>query len=215
MLQELAKFDIQNLQTLNALVGLSALKTVVELWHANEANANEGFWQATLQNHAFVLSQIFATPTIFIQGKAYVGGKILPNSQGKVTDFLLANAVTKNVMIIEIKTPATRLIGGKYRGVYCPSSDLTGPVIQVLDQRYTLQTEFHTVGRTYKDQIDVFAPQCVVLAGHAERELVDDERKKAFELFRRGLGNVQVVTYDEIFHKTQQLIAALEGTLER
>lgn len=215
MLHQLTNFDLQDLQRLNALVGLSALKNVVDVWHANETNDDEDFWQDTLQKHAFVLSQIFVTPTIIIQAKAYVGGKNVANTHGKIADFLAGNTITKNATIIEIKTPATRLIGSKYRGTYSPSPELTGPVIQVLDQRYALQTDFLSTRRTFEDGIDVFAPQCVILAGHAQRELVSDEKMKAFELFRRNLRDVQVITFDELFQKAQQLIETFEGTIEQ
>jgi Domain of unknown function (DUF4263) len=41
----------------------------------------------------------------------------------------------------------------------------------------------------------------VLLIGDGERELLDPERRRAFELFRSTLKDVEVITYDELFKK--------------
>jgi hypothetical protein len=196
------------------LVGLSALKGVLAIWEENQSNSNEEFWQRTLQQHVFVLSQVFAFPTLVIRGKAYIGGKSIENTGGHLADFLSANSITRNAVIIEIKTPKTDLLGSKYRGdVYSPSAELSGAVVQAVNYRYSLMTDFLSIRRDHEDQIDVFSPHCLVIAGHTGRELRGKHQMKSFEMFRSGLKDVMVVTYDELFEKTRQLISALEGSV--
>jgi hypothetical protein len=216
VLQRLEQLDVDTLQRLNSLVGITSLKAVLQRWEENQRNGNEEFWQQTLEQNAFVLSQVFSFPVFIIRGKAYVGGKAIDNTGGHLADFLAANPFTKNAVIVEIKTPETRLLGSRYRGdVYSPSEDLSGAVVQVLNYRYSLTTEFLSVRRNYEGVFDVFSPHCLVIAGHAERQLKTDDHCKSFELIRSGLKDVVVLTYDELFAKTRLLVEALEGPANR
>ena len=60
-------------------------------------------------------------------------------------------------------------------------------------------------------------PQCIVILGNAGREFADDNpqttkyKRESFDLFRNGSKEVQVITYDELFHKIKVLIDLLEG----
>ena len=46
---------------------------------------------------------------------SFVGGKIVKNVDGKIVDYLYRNDLTKNVALIEIKTPETKLLENEYR----------------------------------------------------------------------------------------------------
>lgn len=208
----LADLDITTLQRLNSLVGITSLKSVLSLWENNESNDNEEFWQKTLSDNAFVLSQVFSFPLVIIKDKAYIGGKIVDNTKGHLVDFLAANSITKNSAIIEIKTPKTKLLGKKYRAdIYSASEELSGAVIQVLNYRYSLSTDFLSVRRGYAELFDVVSPQCLIIAGHLKGQLTSDDHQRSFELMRNSLKDVLILTYDELFEKIRQLIAALEG----
>jgi hypothetical protein len=210
--QRLEDLDISTLQRLNSLVGITSLKAVLSLWESNEANDDEEFWQKTLSENAFVLSQVFSFPLVIIEDKAYVGGKIVDNSRGHLADFLAANSLTKNSAIIEIKTPQTKLLGKKYRAdIYSASEELSGAIIQVLNYRYSLSTDFLSIRRKYEDMFDVFSPHCLVIAGHLSNQLTSEDHRRSFELIRNNLKDVLVLTYDELFGKIKQLIDALEG----
>lgn len=98
------------------------LVAVLDVWNAHQTNTNEEFWQQTFNEHSYVLSQVFAVPVVFIQEKAYMGGTMLDRSGGKYLDYLFAAEVSSEVLLVEIKTPTARLLGGEYRsGVYGPS----------------------------------------------------------------------------------------------
>jgi hypothetical protein len=130
-----------------------------------------------------------------------------------IVDFLAANHLTRNAVLIEIKTPNTKLLGGKYRdgGIYGASDELSGAVAQVLSYRHSLNREFDRIGRDYREQLEAFSPQCLVVAGHAARDLAP-ERLQSFELFRDAVaGTVTGITYDELFGKVRALIEVLEG----
>ncbi|MGB2986902.1 MAG: Shedu anti-phage system protein SduA domain-containing protein, partial [Phycisphaerae bacterium] len=128
------------LQTLNAVAGLESLKRALNTWDENTDSTVEEFWQQTLTEHSFVLEQVFCWPTTIVKGKAYVGGKSVLNTGGNIVDFLVKNYLTNNAALVEIKTPGTRLLGRLYRsGVYNPSDELSGSLMQVLNYRASLQ----------------------------------------------------------------------------
>ncbi|HCH6231655.1 Shedu anti-phage system protein SduA domain-containing protein [Vibrio parahaemolyticus] len=91
-----------------------------------------------------------------------------------------------------------------YRGaVYSASKDLAGSVCQVLDQRYHLQQNIANIkvnSRMY--DIESYAISCVLIIGTLPE---DEDMKKSFEIYRRNSKDVQIVTFDELLLKLNQL----------
>lgn len=189
-----------------------SMRAALNLWQTNRQNADEEFWQQTLAANPLLLSQIFATPVISLRGKAYVGGKGIENSQGKVTDFLVANRLSENVALIEIKTPKARLLGPEYRaGVYAVSPDLSDAIVQVATQRDALLKEYYALSAKSETSFAAFSPHGFVIAGDFQGELTSPSQRQSFELFRQGLRDVQIVTFDELFARLEALLQSLQG----
>jgi len=202
--------EVQALPGLNALVGLANLRSLMKTWTQNISNGEEEFWQDLLARHSFVLSQLFAYPVVLIKDKAYVGGKTLENIGGNVVDFLLRAETTGAAVLIEIKTPQTRLLAPQYRtGVFPPSNDVNGAISQVLENSETWLTDFHSL-KGKEEELSAARPHCLIIVGNAN-ELTDDARKRSFERFRDRLHGVRLVTFDEVFSRIEDLISLLEG----
>ena len=72
-------------------------------------------------------------PCALYEAQAYVGGKTIDNHNGSALDFLYQNKLTNNVVLVEIKTPVTKLLGRQYRArSYSMSDELSGGIAQVL-----------------------------------------------------------------------------------
>ena len=156
--------------------------------------------------------QVFSWPTTIVKGKAYIGGKSVLNVGGNIVDFLMKNRLTQNAALIEIKAPVTPMVGSEYRnGVYNLSSDLSGAVMQILHYKHSLQEQYLALTRGQTDLFDSFNPQCAMLIGNAKQQLNHQDKMKSFELFRHQLQGVIIITYDELFAKTEQLIMLLEA----
>jgi len=178
---------------------------ILAIWESNSSNSLEAFWQSTFRDHAYALSQAFSVPMILIGEGTYVGGMTVDRKNAKFADFLYSHESSKEAMLIEIKTPATTLLGNKYRGTYQPSKELNGAVMQALDYRRSLAVDHGhsvTVGTEYK--LEAFSPRCMVLIGNGE-DLDSDKKRTAFEMYRANLRDVEVVTYDELFRKLETL----------
>jgi hypothetical protein len=188
-------------------IGQSAKKVVdiLRTWENNKINSDEGFWQTAFTENSYVLSQVFAVPLIFIKDKSYIGGMNIDNKEARFVDYLYSIKSSKEAVLMEIKTPMTSLLGPKYRGIYKPSGDLTGAVIQVLEYRIKLNDNLKNIinGTTY--DIRAFDPRCAVIIGNGRQQLNDETKRRSFELFRNNLKDVEVVTYDELFGKVEIL----------
>lgn len=207
-IDQLAAVSHNNLQHLTALAGIAKLQSAIDTWRANENNADEEFWQQLLIEHQFIMENLFAFPIAIVAQKAYVGGKQLDNKGANLLDYLLKNELTSNAIILEIKTPRTHLLGSEYRdGLYNPSKELTGAVLQALDYRMSFtQTSF--MFKAQGSDVDAAEPPCFVIAGHTA-QLDMPEKKKSFELFRRQFRGVQLNTFDELFARADKQLKLL------
>jgi hypothetical protein len=213
IIDSLKRLDINNLQKLNALIGLSHLQNILDLWNKNQDNADEEFWQKMLTENSFVLSQVFSVPVIMFEGKVYMGGKGFSNTGGKVIDFLYANQLTKNTALIEIKTPKTKILGSRYRDdVYAPSPEISGALIQIANYRNILLKKFDSIkSESSKKDIEAFNPLCLLIVGNMQKEFSDVTQQHSFELFRQNQREVQIITFDELFTKIKMLVDLIEG----
>jgi hypothetical protein len=191
------------------LLWLKGMQEALDLWQTERRNPDEEFWHEFFREHFFLLAQLASGPVLLTGDKAYLGGKRIDNTGGKVADFLLSNKVTDAISIVEIKTPSTRLVQrGSYRsGVFAPSTDLTGAIAQVQAYKRSLLTDLHALAPSLSG--DAYDPPCFVIAGDVETQLATTDERMSFELFRRGLKEVTVVSYDELIERARTLVRVL------
>ncbi len=212
----LASLGSAALRGLSAAASLSTLKQALQIWQTDKENGAEEYWQQMLAAHSFVLEQVFSWPATIVKDKAYVGGKSINNAGGSIVDFLTKNDITANAALVEIKTPVTPLLGRRYRnGVYIPSDDLTGSVMQVLNYKHTLLGDAHALLGARADSLRAIEPRCVVIAGSTSQFGDCDDKVKSFELFRAQLTGVSVIAFDELFGKVQRLVDLIESGSRR
>ncbi|BDG09197.1 hypothetical protein AMPC_23100 [Anaeromyxobacter paludicola] len=199
-------------------MGHSAARIIqlLSTWDVNRQNADELFWQATFKEQTYALSQVFAVPLVFIQDNAYVGGMSIDRKNAKLLDYLFSAEFSREAVLVELKTPMTRLLAAEYRtGVHPPSADLAGAVVQALTYRNHLMRELTFVLGDRGPKVTAFAPKCVVVAGTGTAELDTDAKRRSFELFRSNCSkDVEIVTYDELFRKLE-VLANLFGLKRR
>ncbi|HYI80579.1 MAG TPA: Shedu immune nuclease family protein [Thermoleophilaceae bacterium] len=203
---ELAKalraLDPESRVSLGRSVDVSKLDAFLDEWDANGENDDEGYWQDLLARNAWVFSQLTGSPVVLLQERAYVGGKGISNTGGGMVDYLLANTLTENVSLVEIKTPGASLCHAQYRssGSYVLGKDLVGGVVQVLGYRDTFLNEIGSL-RQGSDTYQAYNPQCYVVVGRIA-SLPDGDAKRSFELFR-GAQSVHILAFDEVRARLQ------------
>lgn len=206
----LSGLEDDSLQSLSASLSVERLKRAAAELESNLSNGSEHYWQVFFEDNAWIISQIMSVPCALYQSQAYVGGKSFGNSCGNLPDFLYENKLTRNLAIVEIKTPQTPLLGVQYRGQsYSVSKELSGAITQVLSYRHSLLEEFAHLRLTSGDPVEAFSPQCVVVIGNSLELLGERNKLGSFENFRSCLSGVSVFTYDELLIKLRDLIALL------
>jgi hypothetical protein len=202
------------LPSVSALLNLIALERALGEWRSNETNGDESYWQDFFARHAGVLSHVLAYPIVIIGERAYVGGKRLDNRGGKEVDFLAKATQTNGVVLIEIKTPTTDLLGAKYRSVFPLSVELNGAASQVLHYRQRFTREFANLSLDTRTPLTLGEPRCIVIAGNAAAELETQLKRDAFELLREKMNRLTVITFDELFARVEQSVGVNKKAAE-
>jgi Domain of unknown function (DUF4263) len=162
--------------------------------------------QSFFTDNHWILSNILSMPVVLLGDKVYVGGKSIQNRGGKEADFLFKNKLTKNVFIIEIKTPLKRIIDSDdpYRkpDVFGIGKEVTGGLVQALDQKDNLQKEFYALAKG--SEFISFNPKVVLIIGTIKS--LTKQQLKSFELFRSSIRDVEVITYDELLKRTDLIL---------
>jgi len=190
---------------------LGEFKTLMKI--STDSDATEKKWQGFLNMHSWIFSHIFSFPIILFEDEAFVGGKNISNKNGKVTDFLIKNNLTDNVAFVEIKTHKTELIkkGKSYRGndVFAMSPDLSGAISQVLNQRDNFQKHFATLKMDTEEDFETFNSKCVVLMGKIKD--LEVKQIRSFELIRGNSKDVEIITFDELQNRIENIQKLIEG----
>jgi hypothetical protein len=205
--------EIEAQKILNTLVGVNKLKDIFKTWKENQKNSDEKFWQKLLEENSLILGQIFSIPVVILQSRAYVGGSGINGTGGNIVDFLLVNKLTKNTALIEIKTPNDQLLSkvSYSNKAYSLSTRLCKYLNQLEIYKDSLTKDYNTLSSNSHQDFNVFKPVCILIIGHAQNELIDNDKKKCFEFERSRNKDIQIITYDELFEKIKILVELLES----
>jgi len=210
--RKLAQAHPKELIKLQHDIELITLEALIEKIEAKISKGSpEADWQAFFSENHFILSLAFGLPVLAIGEQIAVGGMAIDRKGEKYADFLHKNNFTDNLTLIEIKTSKARLLGKEYRGgVFPPATELSGAVSQVLDQRYQLQKGLIGIkDRSRRYDLESYSIKCMVVIGLMPTNV---DEKKSFELYRNGLNDVLIVTFDELLVKLKHLYEFLQAT---
>ena len=135
--------------------------------------------------------------------KAYVGGKSVENLRGNICDFLYQNKISNNVIIIEIKTPKTKIIQDKYRNTFSLSYEMSGAINQVINYKDSLMKAYNSLNSNGSKEFSAFNPKCVVVIGSISS--LSSNQVACFENYRNCLNNIEIITYDEILTRLKDI----------
>jgi len=165
----------------------------------------EARWQGLFNDNPFILNLAFGYPVIKIQDQAHVGGQRLTGAGDTITDFMVKNGISNNAALFEIKTPSSPLLNKTpYRGqLYTPSSDLSGAINQMLDQKSEFQKDIARIKETSRIySLESYAVHGVLVIGTTPEGL---DQQKSFELYRGNSKDITIITFDELLKKLKLL----------
>lgn len=200
--------EIKNIETVFAI---TKIHSSVTTWEADLNNGDEEFWQRRFTENPWILAQAISFPVILFKDKAYVGGKTIMNCNGNIIDYLYKNKMTENSVLIEIKTPTTKILGAKYRGnSFSMSTDLTGGISQLHSYRDSLMRESHDLLSKTPEDLRIYYPKCLLVIGSFKSEMDSEDKIKAFENFRSQQMNMEIITFDEILERIKAIVTILK-----
>lgn len=172
----------------------------------------EGVWQKFFESDPILLAFSFGYPLTFVNKHPYVGGMDLSGRGENIGDFLYKNSVNNNAALIEIKKPQTPLMRAYRTSALAPHQELSGGVVQALNQKRELMLAFphhKMTNHLYGDrEVNAFDIDCVLVVGTMPTE---EAEKTSFQLYRKNSHGVQIVTFDEVLSKLKQLLGYLTG----
>ena len=198
----------ETLISTKAEIDLVYIEDIIEEYKINLKQKTDTFsleekWHQFFKKHSWIFSQIFSFPAIFLDDKVNVGGHNIGGSKDKIVDFLYRNKINKNIAFIEIKTHLTQLVlNSEYRNnIYPISNQLTGAIVQVLDQKNNLLKNYHSIIGNEADSLNSI---CVVIAGDTNK-FTKEGQDSSFELFRWSNKDVLIIPFNELLEKLENL----------
>lgn len=219
--KQIATEQPQSFGKLREELELVTLEVLIENFEKNlkgKAASSEPAWQQFFRDNTFALKQIFASPVAFYGEQLHLRHPDMHGAGGQIADFVLANTLTRSMVVVEIKTPATALIvKTAYRGkssaeVYPPDKELSGAIAQLQAQMESARTDFDDiVGRTSSaEPIDTKVVRGAVIAGRLDA--LEQLRKDSFVRYRNGLHGIEVITFDEVLDRLIALQTMLKDS---
>ncbi|MUM17040.1 DUF4263 domain-containing protein [Mycobacterium sp. CBMA271] len=209
MAAEAPRAAVENPQAFGKLrqdIELVALEVLIEQYERGlhgPMSKDEGHWQEFFATNTFALQQLFAAPLALYGSQLALAIPSMFGRGGRVADFVLVNTLTRSAVVVEIKTPASKLLGLRYRGsdgakVYPPHRDLSGAVAQLQAQMESVVTDFPSlVGKTpHAEPIETASVRGAVIVGSLAS--LTAEELQSFVRYRNGLHAVEVLTFDEV-----------------
>jgi len=207
---ELALLGGQSLANLRNAAGIANLQAALSEWSKLDT-ADELAWQGFFKRNEWILAQAFAQPVILFRSGATVRPESLERADRQIVDYVYTNALTKNLALVEIKTPDSRLLAAKpYRdsGIFRPAGELVGSVAQICSYRHNVKRYARTLLEPHMRAALRADPQCVVVVGSLA-QLDERHKLESFEQYRRELRNVQIVTFDELRTRAESILGLL------
>lgn len=202
--EELAKLGQDQAVKINDLIFHARIRRALKSWDENQNNSNEERWQKFFTARPWILALVCPEPIVIMQSKMYVGGANASSSGGKNVDYAYINKNTNNTALVEIKNPVAKLLASEYRGIYPPSRELAGAVVQVQNYKYQMLKSLPALKEDY-GAFDVVNIPTYVITGNTT-ELTSDIHKRSFELYRKTLSGTIVLTFDEVFQRLRLLL---------
>lgn len=196
---------------------LSGRKEGLEVFQ-NELGHSTGWKEADWQKYFECNTWIFGYGLSYkflkiLNREAHVSNTNVTGNHDVIGDFLLAdNCFT---VLVELKRPDTPLFEDDVNrsGSWKLSTDLTYAVSQILEQKAVWQIksqtqQFDKTGALIKQK--TFDPKSILIIGHSEQfggtSQVQQIKAKTFELYRRNLKDIEILTYDELCDRADFIV---------
>lgn len=187
-----------------------------------EISKDESLWQSFFENNIWIfgygLQYIINVPLENKKLEQVVDGFDIVH-RGKRTDALMkSRGIINSLCFAEIKTHSTKLLNASYRpNVYPPSNELSGGISQL---HKTIQSSLENLvnkldptdkeGNPTGEEIFMYRPKSFLLVGSLDEFTtengVNKEKYSSFELYRRSIKDIEILTFDELLERARFIV---------
>jgi len=147
------------------------------------------------------------------QSQPNYGGTRVDGGGGQRGDGLLSTVGDLNfTVLVEIKTPATKLLQGTQEirsGAWSLSKDLTDSLSQIQANIQTWEgwgsKQPENIDALEKLSVFTVKPKGIIIIGSLS-QLVDRNQRETFQRFRRAIHGIDIITFDELFQRAKFIV---------
>jgi hypothetical protein len=195
---------------------LNDRKFVLEEFKASIENStkNENYWQVFFTKNDWIFGyglqyKFLVTET----DQPNYGGADYKGKRAQKGDFLTYthSSNAKFTLLVEIKKPHTLLLASKYNttdaikyrnGAWLLGSEVLGGVqqLQINIKTWQVTSDYPQNSNLRDEHIYTVQPKGILVIGNT-KQLKQPEQLVSFELFRRNLMNLEIITFDELYER--------------
>ena len=192
---------------------LSEYQNIEELSNHSEEKTWQYFFEQNEWIFGYGLDYRFNK---ILQREAHTNTDNLNGSNSVIIDYILAD--NKFTTFVEIKKPSTKLFKADKNRANCwrLSNELYEAHSQILEQKYSAQHKFESNNAGYCNQGNKIhqnaydSKSILIIGSWSELNLDKDQDKyikeRTFELFRRDLRNIEIITFDELYDRAKFIV---------
>ena len=178
-----------------------------------ESDWSEGEWQEFFEKNEWIFGYGLNYQYLSsVKNQGSYGMPDLSNKGNARGDMLLrTEGDWKFTVLVEIKKPVTALIGSRYRSnSYEIGSELANGIAQLQAQCVSWVTEgsrqANNQKRLWEEKIETYQPKGILVIGKLDSLSGDDVyQRQTFELLRKSISNIDVLTFDELLERAKFL----------
>lgn len=196
----------------NRLTALSEFKSSIL-----DDSKDENYWQHFFANNDWIFGYGLNYQFLTIESDQPNYGGEKYTGKGKQKGDYLTKTNTENIkftVLVEIKKPSSKLLAVtprtkeeiRYRnGAWLLGSEVLGGVAQVQTNCKSWQKDAEDLKNKelINEEIYTVMPKGILLIGHTKEFDNNIEQLTTFKLFRKGLNNVEILTYDELLERAK------------
>ena len=231
LIKEISSSEISNLVYRKSQLEIfEKMLTTPEFFNSEKMRLSktkdEDLWQWFFEQNVWIfgygLQFIINTPLEGKKLEQVVQGYDIITKGKRVDAVLKTKGVINSLCFTEIKKHNTRLLKEQYRpACYPPSDELAGGVSQIqktvqksVENLTTKIEPVDTDGYPTGEQIFLYKPKSFLVVGTLQEFVssigINQEKFSSFELYRRSLKDIEIITYDELLERAKYIVRSNE-----
>jgi len=180
-----------------------------------EKGSDEDWWQDFFERNKWIFGYGLEYVILRVeQPQAHVVGSSVTGKDAQKADFLTSSGPAKFTVLVEIKTPDTPLVRGN-RPIRSRAWGLSTELTDALSQINANIEGWGNIGQDAPENRQFMEskhlrrtvkPKGIVVAGMLSAIENDQAKLETFELFRKGIHGVEIITFDELHDRARYIV---------